>query len=283
MIYISSSCIRAKTIKKTVIKLKDNGFSNIELSGGTEYYDGIEDDLLELKNKYDLHFLLHNYFPPPKKNFVINLASLDDLICIRSMAGLKNSLDLCRRLGVKKFSFHAGFFMDIHVAELNRGIPKRRLYDRKAALAGFCARFVKLKEYAPDIKLYIENNVYSSLTRRRYSTINPFMLTNYSDYLTLKKMINFGLLIDVAHLYVSCSSLGLNFSEQLNALMPYADYLHLSDVDSNGQHHRLFAVGSHLLKSLKGFNLAKKTITLEINGSIDDLKRSYSMVRNILL
>lgn len=51
MIYISSSCVKNKTIKESVQELVDSGFKNIELSGGTEYYDGFEDDLLKLKKK----------------------------------------------------------------------------------------------------------------------------------------------------------------------------------------------------------------------------------------
>jgi len=283
MIYVSSSCVKAKTIEEAILKLKENGFSHIELSSGTQYYAGLKDDLLELTDKYGLNLLLHNYFPPPKKDFVINLASLNDSVSRRSMACLRNSLDLCGSLGVKKFSFHAGFFMDILVAELSKAIPRRRLYDRNMALQGFCNRFMKLQEYAPGIKLYIENNVFSHLVRKNYSTVNPFMLTDYDGYLELKKMINFNPLIDIAHLKVSCSTLGLNFPEQLRAIMPHTDYLHISDVAGNGQQHKPFTASSRLLKSLKEFNLTKKTITLEVQGSMDELKYSYQIAREMLL
>lgn len=282
MIYVSSSCVKAKTIKDAVLKLRACGFFNIELSSGTQYYTGLKNDLLELADKYDLNFLLHNYFPPPKKHFVINLASLDDSISKRSLASLKSSLDLCSSLRVKKFSFHAGFFMDIRVSELGKQIPWRRLYDKDRALEDFCGKFMLLKKYAPDIKLYLENNVFSPVVRKNYPGINPLMLTNYSDYLELRKMIDFNLLIDVAHLKVSCGSLGLDFSEQLNAFMPHTDYLHISDVGKADKEHCPFTAGSRLLKSLRKFNLTKKTITLEMQGSMDDLKHSYQIARKAL-
>ena len=44
MIYISSSCIKAKTIKESVTILAEVGFNNIELSGGTQYYSSFETD-----------------------------------------------------------------------------------------------------------------------------------------------------------------------------------------------------------------------------------------------
>ena len=71
MIFVSSACLRNKKIKDSVKELADNGFTNIELSGGTEYYDNFEVDLLNLKKDYNLNYQCHNYFPPPKNHFVL--------------------------------------------------------------------------------------------------------------------------------------------------------------------------------------------------------------------
>ena len=56
MIYISSSCVKADTIKESILTLVREGFRNIELSGGTKYYDSLIDDLLELKDKFGLYY-----------------------------------------------------------------------------------------------------------------------------------------------------------------------------------------------------------------------------------
>ena len=42
MIYISTSCVKNIKIKDSVEELANNGFKNIELSGGTEYYENFE-------------------------------------------------------------------------------------------------------------------------------------------------------------------------------------------------------------------------------------------------
>ena len=48
--------VKAETIKESVQELSENGFVNIELSGGTRYYVGYENDLLKLKKpKKDLN------------------------------------------------------------------------------------------------------------------------------------------------------------------------------------------------------------------------------------
>ena len=49
MIYVSSSCIKANYIHQSVEMLVSFGFKNIELSGGTQYYDGLMKDLLRLQ------------------------------------------------------------------------------------------------------------------------------------------------------------------------------------------------------------------------------------------
>ena len=63
MIYISSSCVKNAKIKDSVEQLATNGFQNIELSGGTEFYENFENDLIELKDRYKLNYRCHNYFP----------------------------------------------------------------------------------------------------------------------------------------------------------------------------------------------------------------------------
>ena len=92
MIYVSSSCVKHNKIKDSVQDLVNNGFRNIELSGGTEYYDGFIDDLIALKKEYSLNYMCHNYFPPPKEPFILNLASLDDDIYARSLNHFKKTI-----------------------------------------------------------------------------------------------------------------------------------------------------------------------------------------------
>ena len=60
MIYISTSCVKNNKIRGSVEELAMNGFQNIELSGGTEYYENFENDLFELKDKYRLNYRCHN-------------------------------------------------------------------------------------------------------------------------------------------------------------------------------------------------------------------------------
>lgn len=282
MIYVSSSCVKAKTIREAIEKLIGHGFLNIELSAGTEYYANIEEDLMRLKNKNKLNFLLHNYFPPHRKHFVINLASLDDAVYKKSLQCLKRSLELCKRLGVERFGFHAGFFMDIKTSELGKRISVHRLYDKTAAYERFCRGFAALKKESGGIGLYLENNVLSPHIRKNLFPEKPFMLTDYNDYRDLKRRIVFRPLVDIAHLRVTSKVLRFDFKEQLKKFLPHTDYLHMSDGDGFNDHHRAFKSESRLLEMLSDLNLKNKIIVLEVYGGLGELKESYKTVRRYL-
>ena len=145
MIYISSSCIPSVKIKDSVQELASNGFNHIELSGGTNYYVGFEDDLLELKDKYNLSYLCHNYFPPPNEHFVLNLASLNDSIFKNSLDHIKKAISLSKVLGARKYGFHAGFLIDIDVSEIGKKISKTNLFSRQESVNRFCLAYENIK------------------------------------------------------------------------------------------------------------------------------------------
>jgi len=46
-----------------------------------------------------LNYLIHNYFPPPSKPFVLNLASLDDKLYKQSIDLCINAIKLSKNLG----------------------------------------------------------------------------------------------------------------------------------------------------------------------------------------
>lgn len=282
MIYVSSSCVKHKKIKDSVLDLVRNGFKNIELSGGTEYYEGFDKDLLELQDKHNLNYLCHNYFPPPTEHFVLNLASLNDTIYNNSFEHIKKSIELSQKLGADKFGFHAGFFIDIKVSEIGKKISKEALYNTDEAVHRFCQAIKKLSIIAEDIKLYIENNVFSSTNYKTYQGENFFMLTNSNDFYKLKDEINFNLLLDVAHLKVSAHTLNLNFEDELSHMIKYSDYIHISDNDGLHDLNRPLTIDSNLVNLLKTSDLKNKDFTLEIYDKMDKIKETHEILQKVI-
>ncbi len=282
MIYISSSCVKHKKIKDSVQELVDNGFKEIELSGGTEYYDGFEDDLLELKEKYDLNFLCHNYFPPPKDHFVVNLASLNEEVYSKTFEHLKKAIELSKNLGAKKFAFHAGFFMDIKVSEIGKKISNDNFFDKEKATQRFCNGFEELQKLSSNVKLYVENNVFSATNYKTFSGDNIFMLTNSQEYSELKSKIDFDLLLDVAHLKVSSKTLGIDFENEFKKMIVISDYIHISDNDALHDLNHKLQKDSSLVELLKHQNLKNKDFTLEVYDSLTSIRKCYDLLQEVI-
>jgi len=283
MIYISSACFKAKTIRESVTFLAEAGFKNIELSGGTKYYPEYEIDLLRLQDRYELNYQVHNYFPPPETPFVLNLASVDDKIREQSIQLCKNAITLSKKLRGSRYGIHAGFLIDIKPREAGKKIARRELSNRNKALSKFAEGWQLITdEAADDVDLYIENNVISSTNTKSYSGTNPFLLTDYSGYLELKEHVDFKLLLDLAHLKVSAKSLELGFNDELEKLLPLSDFIHLSDNDGLHDQNRPISPNSMLLKKLQGFYLKDKLITIEVYDEIENILTSYEAITSLV-
>ena len=282
MIFISTSCVKAHTIKEAILLLYKEGFTNLELSGGTNYYPTIADDLIELKEKYNLNFILHNYFPPPQEAFVLNIASLNNEIYEASMNHIKKAIDLSKKLEINYFGFHAGFRLDIPVDQIGKKINRFSLFPIEEAMKRFCTAYAELKTYAGNnFNLYIENNVFSTPNAENYPGEEPFFLTSQQDYNDLTQKIDFKLLLDVAHLKVSCHTLNLDFTQEFSYLYQKSDYIHISDNDGLQDTNQELSEDSSLYSLLKKQDWKDKIITLEVYQGMESLHRSFNNINKI--
>ena len=277
MIFISSSSIKKQKIADAVTTLIENDFRNIELSGGTKYYDGWLDELMELKHKYQLNFLIHNYFPPPKIPFVFNLSSPNKEIAIKSIEHAKKAIDCAHTLEAKKIGFHAGFLIHIPVNQIGKKIESQELFDKEIALNNFIKNYNVISLYAKqkDIKLYIENNVLSKENYKSFQS-NPFLFVTSEEIKFFKKKLSsFNYIFDYGHSYVSSKTLNLKAAEEFDRFIESTDYIHLSDnegfSDSNHPIKEKSAIYNHLVRNPP----LNKTVTLEIYEDISHIKKAY--------
>ena len=159
-IYFSTGGYKNKISKDVVKTLIDIGIKDIELSGTRYSKDNIKDlgKFLEFSN-----LQIHNYFPPPKEPFVLNLASMNEVIAKKTFDHIMNAIDVCKELNCKYYSFHAGFLCDIKISEIGKKVDRKILQDREKSLDLFVNRISKISEKAKEknIKIMIENNVLS--------------------------------------------------------------------------------------------------------------------------
>lgn len=284
MVYVSSACVRHKTIKESVLELCREGLNNIELSGGTQPYDQLENDLLFLKAQKGINFLVHNYFPPPLTPFVLNLASLNEEVAMLSTQHVIRALRLSKKLGAKHYGFHAGFLLDIPVNDIGQKVSRVNLFAREEAIQVFIKNYKAILAIADelDITIYIENNVLSYDNYQTYAPNNPFLLTDVASYQELKFYIDFNLLLDVAHLKVSCNSLHLDFANQLQELWSVANYIHISDNDAQADTNDELRETSTLFDLLKSLSTKDKFFTLEVYGGVEKVLRTKRLIEQLL-
>lgn len=282
MIYVSSSCIKSDSIEQSIRTLAAEGFKNIELSGGTVYREDILDILISLQKELGLNYLLHNYFPPPKEPFVLNLASLDDEVHQITMNHIKKAIDWSIKLGAEKFAFHAGFLLNIPLSQIGKKIERIELFDEVSSYRRFNESLIEIRNFAKDrIDLYIENNVLSTDNFKSFNLIDPFFFTSVKNMGKVEWSIDFNCLLDVAHLKVSCQALSLNFLEQLKELYKETDYIHISDNNGLEDSNQVLTEGSELYEQLKSIWVKNKTITIEVYSGMDDIKTTYNLLHKL--
>ena len=282
-IFVSSSCVNRRKIKDSVISLVEQGYRNIELSGGTHAYDQMEQDLVELKQKYNLRYRCHNYFPPPTRHFVLNLSAAESVERGIAIKHIKSAIELSERLEADKLGIHAGFRLQPKVSELGQSINRSQLLDEAIAIQLFVEAWQDLSQHAKiaGVELYIENNVLSAVNYKTFAA-NPFLATDYTSIQHLLGLTQGRLLLDVAHLKVSCHSIGLDFAEQLKALIQNSDYIHLSDNNGMADTNKGLQSDSELLDILSSAPLQGKTFTLEVYDGATSLSRSYQLINSLL-
>jgi sugar phosphate isomerase/epimerase len=280
MIYISTGGYKNQAAISMARKFYEHGILNTELSGGI-YIDNVSGQLKELPS--DLGLQIHNYFPPPKIPFVLNLASDDDCVAKLSYEHVRNSMQLCSDAGLSHYSFHAGFRLDLKVDELGKKILMNKLVDRSISLKLFIDRIFLLSKEAErlGVKILVENNV---LTMHNFNQFNdnPLLLVEPDEiqYFFSLAPSNVRLLLDVAHLKVSSVTLGFDMIKAHNSLFNEIEGYHLSDnnglIDSNHKLTQDSWFWSHINKKLNYY-------TLEIyNASIPDIIGQYKLASNKL-
>jgi len=228
-IYVSTGGyknLKAEEISKNFLK---EGMNSIELSG-TVYHPEIISNLSLLKKK--INFQIHNYFPPPKKAFVLNLASEDSLISKMTIQHIENAIECCQELNSRYYSFHAGFLCDIKVNELGKKVEKKVLQDREKSIDLFLERVFKISNKAKEagIKIMIENNVLSKNNLIEFQG-NPLLMCDAKECIKIISNTpdNVKLLLDVAHLKVSANSLNFDPIDFIKECNPVIGGYHLSD------------------------------------------------------
>ena len=188
---------------------------------------------LSIFNNFKGKKLMHNYFPAPKTPFVLNLASKNEKIRFSSINHCLINLEISKQNNIPFFSAHSGFCIDPGYESLgHKLVSYSNKIEKKEHFKLFEDSLLKIKAHCEknDICFLIENNVITKENILNGS--NPLLCCSSNEIIEFLKSINskhINLLLDTAHLKVSCNSLKLNLMDEMKSLIPFTKAIHHSD------------------------------------------------------
>lgn len=224
-----------KNIDDVIAEASRNNFA-LEFSSGLPY-DGF---MLEKYNNCSVKRMPHNYFPAPLEPFVLNLASSNDDIRSKSIEHCINGLRIAKSSSSPFFSAHIGFCIDPNPHELGRELKFENVVNKARHRELFINSTKIILEEAINLEIgfLIENNVITKFNIK--NGVNPLLGCCSDEIISILDEINspnLGLLLDTAHLKVSCATLNLDLMSEVFKLENYIKCIHHSDnegqIDNN--------------------------------------------------
>lgn len=252
---------------------------NIELSGGSQQEPYLLGNLIKIKDEKDISFLIHNYFPPPRNHFLLNIANTDDA----TRGFIKKTMEYVRGLEIDYYSIHSGYTRDLDFEnELWSANPMGKQYT----LEGIYENIEWFRNEFPDTKLALENMNPSNNNEK-----NIFLghIDRIIDILENNEDIY--LLLDLGHLKISSVIQDFDFNDAVQILLnKYIDRIleiHLSENEGHYDDHKLILSDSLQYKMIKenakSILQREINVTLEARGqSFEDIRECYLLIEEIL-
>lgn len=278
MIYASTSCLQNPRILSKVLDVYQKAeIENVELGSVHSFFN------VNILKKYDFNFLIHNYFPPPKKSFNFNLASQNLKIRSQSIRLAKSAIDLCRKIDSPLYTFHAGFTTDPET--LGKPFSKKNFSSRSKSLSTFIDSVQILVDHSKKsgIKIAIEPNVVQKFNLVKNKN-DLLLLAEYDEielFFKFFKKTDIGILLDLGH--TSVTSHWLNFDRD-NFVLECKDKVfavHVSNNNGKNDQHRSITKDCWQSSKLKLFK--KQPIILEtMNLNVEQIKENILIAKSSL-
>jgi sugar phosphate isomerase/epimerase len=278
-LYVSTTFIKdGKKIKMALDILKSAGVENVEIGSSHAY----ESNYNYIKN-YKFNFLIHNYFPVPKKDFVINIASLSKKIRERSINQIKRSIEFYKKINAKIYTFHPGFIGDPLRANRNKKNydflwKKKNIKDQY--LLAYNQMILSLKKIVnfakkKDVKIAIE-------TEGSFKKRNFLLLQRPEEYKNLFKFFSpkdIGINLNIGHLNLASNAFSFSKSKFVDMLKPYIVAIELSHNNGIEDQHLPLKKNQWYWKIINDPDFFKVYKILEFrNTSIKNIKNTLNLL-----
>jgi sugar phosphate isomerase/epimerase len=243
-VYASTACLNGRrSLWEILDKFESAGLDAVELgSSRLDAPDGLVDRLARRRVAY----AVHNYFPPPRTPFVLNLGSADATIAARSAAFVASSLDLAAQIRAPFYGVHGGFAVDaVDVGPAGLSLPDAPpARTAREAARRYEERIAPLADRARELEvaLLVENNVCIPDNRGKVLHQSAEELEEL-----IAAVPGVGLLVDTGHLNVTATTFGFDREAFVHTLAPHIGAFHVHDNDGLVDQHRPAAPDSWIL------------------------------------
>ncbi|MDD5470140.1 MAG: sugar phosphate isomerase/epimerase [Candidatus Peribacteraceae bacterium] len=231
-VFASTACLpETAPLLERIHVYHTHGIDAVELGAKVTLATPFRPEDLPLPGSY----LLHNYFPPPEHPFILNLASADPALRLRSVEFVKGAVRTSAKLHAPVYSVHAGFVTDPTLSFAFTQKPKAG--EAASALQRFVASLCEVLTVAEacGVQLLVENNVCLPHLRGQLLCQTP---EEFVELFSLVSTARLGILLDTGHLNVSAKTFTFSPLHFLEKLENHIGALHLHGNDGNADQHQ---------------------------------------------
>tara|TARA_Y100000816_G_C26089022_1_gene575165 strand:- start:30 stop:920 length:891 start_codon:yes stop_codon:yes gene_type:complete len=230
MLFISSTFFKDKTSFREASKIcESNGIFNIEIGSNHSY----EDDYTYIKKLKKFNFIVHNYFPIPRENFVVNIASLDDNIREKSLLHIQNSINFCHEVGAQLYTFHPGFITDPNGESLSKKNYDFNWTQSELSNSNYSLSFDNMKQSMEQIIKYAEKEnikiafeTEGSFNQKDHLLMQrPEEYENILDHFSVNEI---GVSLNIGHLILASNAFGFEIDKFVNLISSHIVAMELS-------------------------------------------------------
>ncbi|MDC0194648.1 sugar phosphate isomerase/epimerase [Alphaproteobacteria bacterium] len=286
MIFVSTTFLPDKTpIIEAINKCEDIPIYNIELGSNHVY----EKDYFKIINGFkNFNFCVHNYFLRPRKDFVVNIASNNKLIREKSLKHIYKSIDFCKKINAKMYTFHPGFLTDPKDERKNKTNYDFLWDQNKLSSANYIKSFENMLSSIEKIVIYSKKKkvICAIETEGSLSKKNHLLMQRPKEFEKFKKYFNCNdikINVNIGHLNLAKKAFKFKYTDLINIIDKYIVAFEISH--NNGiedQHKPLQKNGWYWnLISDKKFKNCYKILEFR-NTSTKKLKNNINLINKKL-
>ena len=215
-------------ISDVLATCKKENISNVELGSNHIY----EKNFKKIIQQYNFRFLVHNYFPIPRKSFVVNIASLNKQIRTISIQHVKKAINFCKVTNSKLYTVHPGFLADPITASRTKNnydfIWNNNNLNQNYDLAfnNMLSSLKKIVHFAKDKKVRVAIETEGSFKKK-----NLLLMQKPNEYNELFKYFkpnDLGVNLNIGHLNLASRAFKFSKFEFVKKLKQYILAIELS-------------------------------------------------------